>query len=64
MDETGQKGSILTVYELRESDAVQGKEWVGMEEAMLRRCLEGLVRRGRTQVFEGVGGDGAGVKFF
>lgn len=64
VDETGQKGVVLTVYELRESDAVAGKEWVGMDEAGLRRCLEGLVRRGKAQVFEGQGGDGAGVKFF
>ena len=62
VDGTGQKGSVLTVYELRESDAVQSQAWVGMDEDMFRRCLDVLVKRGRAQVF----GDheGAGVKFF
>lgn len=65
VDETGQKGSILTVYELRESDAVVGQEWVGMDEDMFVRCLEALVKRGKVQVFESQAGtDGAGVKFF
>jgi len=62
VDGTGQKGSVLTIYELRESDAVQGQDWIGMEEDMLRRCLDVLVKRGKAQVF---GADeGAGVKFF
>ena len=62
VDGTGQKGSVLTVYELRESDAVQSQEWIGMDEEMFRKCLDALVRRGKAQVF---GADeGAGVKFF
>lgn len=64
VDGTGQKGQVLTVYELREGEAVAKQGWVGMDEGMLRRCLESLVRKGRAQVFEGGGGDGAGVKFF
>jgi ESCRT-II complex subunit VPS25 len=62
VDETGQKGSVLTVYELREGEAVGGKEWVGMEEEMLRKVLGVLVKKGRAQVF-GVEEE-AGVKFF
>ena len=62
VDETGQKGSVLTVYELREGEAVGAKEWVGMEEEMLRKVLGVLVKKGRAQVF---GQDEeAGVKFF
>ncbi|GAB7338998.1 hypothetical protein MBLNU457_5666t1 [Dothideomycetes sp. NU457] len=62
VDSTGQKGSVLTVYELRESDAVQSQEWIGMDEDMFRRCLDVLVKRGKAQVF---GTDEeAGVKFF
>ena len=52
----------MTIYELRESDAVQGQEWVGMDEDMLRKCLDVLVKKGRCQVFGQV--DGSGVKFF
>lgn len=62
VDGTGQKGSVLTVYELRESDAVQSQDWIGMDEDMFRRCLDVLVKRGKAQVF---GTDEeAGVKFF
>ena len=62
VDETGQKGSVLTVYELREGEAVGAKEWVGMEEEMLKKVLGVLVKKGRAQIF---GQDeGAGVKFF
>ena len=59
---TGQKGAVLTVYELREEGG--GKGWVGMEEGMLRKVLQVLVKRGRAQVFNTGGGDGEGVKFF
>lgn len=62
VDETGQKGSVLTVYELREGEAVGSKEWVGMEEEMLRKVLGVLVKKGKAQVF-GLD-ESAGVKFF
>jgi ESCRT-II complex subunit VPS25 len=52
----------LTIYELRESEAVEKQEWVGMDEDMLRRCLDVLVKKGRAQVFGQA--DGSGVKFF
>ncbi|TKA82897.1 hypothetical protein B0A55_01155 [Friedmanniomyces simplex] len=62
VDETGQKGVVLTVYELREGDGVRGKEWREMEEGMLRKVLGVLVKRGKAQVF-GLE-ESAGVKFF
>lgn len=62
VDETGQKGSVLTVYELREGEAVGGREWVGMEEEMLKKVLGVLVKKGRAQIFGQ--GEGEGVKFF
>lgn len=62
VEATGQKGVVLTVYELREGDATKDQLWVGMEEQMFRRCVDGLVRRGKAQVFGQM--DGAGVKFF
>lgn len=62
VDATGQKGSVLTVYELRESDAVENCEWVDMDEEMFRRCLNVLVRRGKAQVFGEM--EGSGVKFY
>lgn len=62
VDATGQKGTVLTLYELTESDAVRSEEWVGMEGEMLRKSLAVLVKRGRAQVFGT--GDDLGVKFF
>lgn len=62
VDNTGQKGAVLTVYELRESDAVQGQDWIGMDEELVRKCLDVLVKKGKAQVFGAE--EGAGVKFF
>ncbi|KAL1306816.1 hypothetical protein AAFC00_005473 [Neodothiora populina] len=65
VDETGQRGSVLTVYELLNSDATEKEKWRGMDEGMFRRCLDTLVKKGRAQVFDtGDGEGGVGVKFF
>lgn len=62
VNDTGQKGSVLTVYELRESDAVQKMDWRGMDEDMFRKCLDTLCKGGKAQIF---GNDQeSGVKFF
>ena len=63
VEETGQKGAVLTVYELREGDAVSGRKWREMDEGMLRKVLGVLVKRGKAQIF-GQGSEGEGVKFF
>lgn len=62
VESTGQKNSVLTLYELREGEG-GGQEWRGMEEAMLRKILGLLVKRGKAQIF-GQAGEGEGVKFF
>lgn len=62
VDATGQKGAVLTVYELRESDAVRGQDWTEMDEVMFRKVLNVLVKRGKAQVFGAE--EGSGVKFF
>ena len=62
VDETGQKGTVLTVYELREGDAVRECSWRDMDEALLRKTLNVLVKRGKAQVF-GLE-ESSGVKFF
>lgn len=54
---TGQKGAVLTVYELRETG-----DWRGMEEAMLKKVLAFLGKKGKAAMF--AVGDGEGVKFF
>lgn len=62
VDETGQKGAVLTIYELREGDAVRTKDWRDMDEGMLRKVLNVLVKRGKAQIFGQE--ENAGVKFF
>lgn len=59
---TGQKNSVLTLYELREGEGVK-LDWKGMDETMLRKVLGLLVKRGKAQIF-GQAGEGEGVKFF
>jgi ESCRT-II complex subunit VPS25 len=62
VERTGQKGVVLTLYEIAESDATRREEFWGMEERLLRKVVEVSSRRGRAQVF---GSEGAeGVKFF
>ncbi|SMQ46885.1 unnamed protein product [Zymoseptoria tritici ST99CH_1A5] len=62
IDDTGQKGTVLTIYELREGDAVQGKEWKDIDETLLRKVLAVLVKRGKGQIFGQE--ESAGIKFF
>ena len=59
---TGQKGSVLTLYELVEGEQMVNQEWVGMDEELLQKALTVLVQRGKAQVFGEV--DQQGVKFF
>ncbi|KAL8929833.1 MAG: hypothetical protein Q9208_000977 [Pyrenodesmia sp. 3 TL-2023] len=62
VDRTGQKGTVLTFWELLNGEAVRGEKWVGMEEEVLARSLDVLVKKGKAQVF---GEEGErGVKFF
>lgn len=62
VDETGQKGAVLTVYELREGDAVKSRKWQDIDENLLRKILGVLVKRGKCQIFGQE--ETAGVKFF
>ncbi|KAF1820960.1 ESCRT-II complex, vps25 subunit [Dissoconium aciculare CBS 342.82] len=62
VDATGQKGAVLTIYELREGEAVIGQDWKDMDEGLLRKVLNVLVKRGKAQIFGQE--ENAGVKFF
>ncbi|KAM3415370.1 hypothetical protein BST61_g8897 [Cercospora zeina] len=62
VEDTGQKGAVLTFYELREGDASRGQEWGDIDETVLRKALHVLVKRGKAQIFGQE--DSAGVKFF
>ena len=78
MDETGQKNTVLTLYELSqgESSVSQGKastghgpaeadtfaDFHGMDPEILQRSLRVLVKCGKAHVFGSE--DQQGVKFF
>ena len=62
VDQTGQKGTVLTLYELVEGEATEGQEFHGMDIEVLRKSLTSLVKKGKAQVFGGEGQEG--VKFF
>ncbi|KAI8048990.1 vacuolar protein sorting 25 [Syncephalis plumigaleata] len=60
---SGQRGSVLTLYELSNSTMVQGQEFYKLDDRMLRKSLKTLTSKGKAQVFSsGAGEDG--VKFF
>ncbi|UNI22607.1 hypothetical protein JDV02_008479 [Purpureocillium takamizusanense] len=62
VEETGQKGSVLTVYELTEGEGTRGTEFHGMDSEVLLKALNVLVKRGKAQIFGQE--DSLGVKFF
>jgi ESCRT-II complex subunit VPS25 len=63
VDGTGQKGVVLTLYEIGEGDATAGQEFHGIDQELLQKSLQVLVKKGRAQIF-GAGDDQLGVKFF
>ncbi|KAK3995834.1 ESCRT-II complex subunit [Cladorrhinum sp. PSN332] len=62
VDETAQKGQVLTVYELLEGENTRGSEFYGMDREVLIKALNILVKRGKAQIFGQE--DSLGVKFF
>ncbi|KAL7791977.1 ESCRT-II complex subunit domain-containing protein [Trichoderma ceciliae] len=62
VEETAQKGSVLTVYELTEGENTRGTDFHGMDNEVLMKALNILVKRGKAQIFGSE--DSLGVKFF
>ena len=62
VEETGQRGTVLTVYELLEGEASKGKEWAGMPREVLLKSLNVLVKRSKANIFGEA--DQPGVKFY
>ena len=62
VDDTGQKGSVLTLYEIVEGEASEGQEFHGMDMTVLRKGLAVLTKQSKAQVFGA--DDQQGVKFF
>ncbi|KIX04652.1 uncharacterized protein Z518_05522 [Rhinocladiella mackenziei CBS 650.93] len=62
VDDTGQKGTVLTLYELVQGEATEKQEFYGMDMEVLQKSLNTLARKGKAQVFGT--DDQQGVKFF
>ena len=62
VEETGQKGVVLTLYELVDSEATEKQVFYGLDLRVLQRALTTLVKKGKAQVFGT--DDQQGVKFF
>ncbi|KAJ5679414.1 hypothetical protein N7462_007658 [Penicillium macrosclerotiorum] len=62
VDSTGQRGVVLTVYELLQGEATVSQEFHGMDTEAMMKSLNVLVKRGKAQVFGNEGEEG--VKFF
>lgn len=62
VDETGQKGTVLTLYELIQGEATEKQDFYAMDMEVLRKSLGSLVKKGKAQVFGT--DDQQGVKFF
>lgn len=62
VDQTGQNGSVLTLYELVESAAVASQEFRSLHPAVLKTVVDVLVGRGKAVVMRGDNGIVAGLK--
>jgi ESCRT-II complex subunit VPS25 len=60
--DTGQNGSVLTVYEIAHGEASRGQEWWGMERELLVQSVMCSVKRGKAVVLGE--GEEMGVKYF
>ncbi|KAI0903990.1 ESCRT-II complex subunit-domain-containing protein [Ustulina deusta] len=62
VDETAQKGTVLTLYELSQGEDTTGTEFHGLDLELLQKALQVLVKRNKAQIFGQE--DQLGVKFF
>ncbi|KAL9092767.1 MAG: hypothetical protein Q9159_000665 [Coniocarpon cinnabarinum] len=62
VQETGQRNTVLTFYELLEGEATSREEFHNLPVEMARRSIGILVKRGKANIFGE--GEGLGVKFF
>nr|CAG8486492.1 10635_t:CDS:2 [Entrophospora candida] len=62
--ETGMTNSILTIYEIAHGDTTEGLEFHELDQSILLKALELLVKKGSAQIFQGTNAEDMGVKFF
>ncbi|CAG8475752.1 8706_t:CDS:2 [Ambispora gerdemannii] len=57
--DNGMTNSILTLYEITHGELTEG-----LDQSVLLKALDVIVKRGQAQVFQGTSADDMGVKFF
>lgn len=62
VEDSGQKGGVLTIYELSQGEGTRGTELHGIDTDVLLKALNLLVKKGKAQIFGE--DDSQGVKFF
>ncbi|KAI1263205.1 ESCRT-II complex, vps25 subunit [Xylariaceae sp. FL1019] len=62
VEDTAQKGAVLTLYEIVNAEGGRGSEFHGLDVEILQKALQVLVKRGKAQIFGH--DDQLGVKFF
>ncbi|KZZ93455.1 ESCRT-II complex, vps25 subunit [Ascosphaera apis ARSEF 7405] len=62
VEQTGQKKTVLTLYELIEGEETMSQEFHGMDSTVMQKSLSVLVKNGKAQIFGNE--DEQGVKFF
>lgn len=62
VDSTGQNGSVLTLYELVQSDSVRNQEFRELHPAVLKQALDVMVARSKAVVMRDGNGMVAGIK--
>ncbi|KAI0408322.1 ESCRT-II complex, vps25 subunit [Xylaria palmicola] len=62
VDDTAQKGTVLTLYELSQGEGTIDTEFHGLDPELLQKALQVLVKRNKAQIFGQ--DDQLGVKFF
>ncbi|KAI8139397.1 ESCRT-II complex subunit-domain-containing protein [Fennellomyces sp. T-0311] len=64
-DQNGMSNNILTVYEIANGDLVEDQPFYELDQFILLKALNVLVKRGNAQLFKGSSDDESmGVKFF
>ena len=62
--QSGNVGSVCTLYELHSGEDVNGMSFEGLDEELLRRALAILEDEGKCTIFKGDTSDEDGIKFF
>ncbi|ORY85701.1 ESCRT-II complex subunit-domain-containing protein, partial [Protomyces lactucae-debilis] len=62
IEDTGQTGSVLTVYELTQEDRVADQDFYQLDPAILRSAIQVLAKKGKAQMMKGSDGEEVGIK--